>query len=84
MPLRCPACQTQIRHHDSDEPRPREQYRCHVCRLTLMLDERDNSLVVAPFEIDHRVAPTDAKERATTIPLPTTPRAKPKSKRPRT
>jgi hypothetical protein len=48
MPWRCPACQTPIRH-DEDAPRPRTIYRCHVCRLELILDETTHKLTVAPL-----------------------------------
>jgi len=48
MPWKCPACQTQIRL-DLDSPRPRQVYRCHVCRLELVLDDAGEQLIVAPF-----------------------------------
>ena len=47
MPWKCPACQTQIRH-DGPTPQPKRLYRCHVCRLELVLDEQTNKLAVAP------------------------------------
>ena len=48
MPWTCPACQTRIRH-DSDQPHPHIIYRCHVCRLELLLDESTGRLTVAPL-----------------------------------
>jgi hypothetical protein len=48
MPWKCPACQTQIRH-DGDLPMPNRVYRCHVCRLELVLDDDTHKLVVAPL-----------------------------------
>jgi hypothetical protein len=52
MPWKCPACQTQIRH-DGDQPRPNQLYRCHVCRLELVLDEKTKKLTVAPLPSDN-------------------------------
>jgi len=49
MPWRCPACQTQIQHNDLDpRPRPKTIYRCHICRLELVLNERTGHLTVTP------------------------------------
>lgn len=48
MPWKCPACQTQIRH-DGATPEPKRLYRCHVCRLELVLDEQTKTLKVAPL-----------------------------------
>ena len=48
MPWKCPACQAQIRH-DGDKPEPKRVYRCHVCRLELVLDEATQKLTVAPL-----------------------------------
>jgi hypothetical protein len=48
MPWKCPACQTQIKH-EGDLPEPRRVYRCHVCRLELVLDEWTQKLIVAPM-----------------------------------
>ena len=48
MPWRCPACQTQIRHSDVEErPLPGHDYRCHICRLDLVLDPLTQKLTVA-------------------------------------
>jgi hypothetical protein len=48
MPWKCPACQTPIRH-DILGPQPNQVYRCSVCRLELVLDDRLQKLVVAPL-----------------------------------
>ena len=48
VPWKCPACQTEIRH-DDDAPNPRQVYRCHVCRLELVLDGLTDKLTLAPF-----------------------------------
>jgi hypothetical protein len=31
-------------------PRPGTVYRCHVCRLELMIDEATNKLTIPPFD----------------------------------
>jgi len=46
MPWKCPACQTQIRR-ESEAPQPGQIYRCHVCRLEVVLDEARQELTVA-------------------------------------
>jgi len=48
MPWKCPACQLHITHVDS-EPKPGQVYRCHICRLELVLDPSTGKLVLAPF-----------------------------------
>ena len=49
MPWTCPACGIQIRHSRGEElPRTDRPYRCHVCRLELVIDERTNTLTVPP------------------------------------
>ena len=58
MPWKCPACQTEILH-DSDAPQPGQIYRCHICRLELILDEALQQLTVAP-------RPGDTPKRRTT------------------
>jgi hypothetical protein len=47
MPWKCPACLTPIRHDQA--PQPNQVYRCSVCRLELVVDERLEKLVVAPL-----------------------------------
>jgi hypothetical protein len=53
MPWRCPACEIQI-VHSTAEPMPRRNvtYRCHICRLELVLDPKTNKLVLAPIDPD--------------------------------
>jgi predicted SprT family Zn-dependent metalloprotease len=48
MPWRCPACHTQIRHNEREErPRPRTVYRCHICRIELVLDPTTEKLTLS-------------------------------------
>ena len=35
--------------HDGDRPTPKRLYRCHVCRLELVLDEATNRMQVPPL-----------------------------------
>ena len=48
MPWKCPACQLHITHVDP-EPKDGQVYRCHICRLELVLDPVTGRLVLAPF-----------------------------------
>jgi len=48
MPWKCPACQTQITQEGS-LPQSKRVYRCHVCRLELVLDEAKQKLTVVPL-----------------------------------
>ncbi len=51
MPWSCPACRLPIGHNEfENRPRPGQRYRCHVCRLELVLDPQTNKLVPAPSE----------------------------------
>jgi hypothetical protein len=54
MPWKCPACSTPIRPTlnavGDDTPQLNKVYRCSVCRLELVLDERTNTMVVTPLE----------------------------------
>ncbi len=53
MPWTCPACHMHIRHSDVEElPRPGVLYRCHVCRLELIVDPRTERLTVRPVSDD--------------------------------
>jgi len=48
MPWRCPACETPIRHSETEErPRIDVLYRCHLCRIELVFDLRTNKLTTA-------------------------------------
>ena len=51
MTWTCPACSTQIQH-EQPRPLPKVVYRCHVCRLELVVDEQTSKLVVAPLPVD--------------------------------
>ena len=51
VPWRCPACQLPIRHNELESmPRAGEQYRCHVCRLELVMDTDTGRLTVPMIE----------------------------------
>ena len=81
MPWRCPACRSEITHNPLDRRPPKgEQFRCHVCRLTLELDPALDQLVIAPLEADHEVAPPQ-QAPAKRIPLPQERRTKPRSRK---
>jgi hypothetical protein len=48
MPWRCPACDTPIQHTETEErPRVGVLYRCHLCRIELVVDLRTNKLAAA-------------------------------------
>jgi predicted SprT family Zn-dependent metalloprotease len=50
MPWTCPACSLAIRHSEQEAtPRSGVVYRCHICRLELILDVAANKLVLAPM-----------------------------------
>jgi len=62
MPWRCPACRLPIRHSEVESrPRPQVLYRCHICRLELVLDPDADRLTIAPMPPDG----SDEKIRAT-------------------
>jgi hypothetical protein len=49
MPWKCPACLTSITHTEAlSRPAPDTVYRCHVCRLELVVDSRTGRLEIAP------------------------------------
>jgi len=51
MPWKCPVCSTPIRHNEVEPaPRTHTSYRCHICRLELIVDETGDKLVVAPLK----------------------------------
>jgi hypothetical protein len=53
MPWKCPACSEQIRHaSNEDAPRPGVVYRCHICRLELVVDTDTGKLTVPPVRND--------------------------------
>jgi hypothetical protein len=62
MPWKCPACQTQIRL-DGDAPQPGQIYRCHVCRVELVLNEALQQLTVAPLPGESTNAASSRRDR---------------------
>jgi len=53
MPWRCPACETPIRHSETEErPRLGVLYRCHLCRIELVLDVRTDRLTASRPDAD--------------------------------
>jgi hypothetical protein len=67
MPWTCPACRLPIRHSDSEErPRVGAIYRCHICRLELVVDPMLGRLTLAPLgpdEVEHRGADGPPKNK---------------------
>jgi hypothetical protein len=47
MPWKCPACGMSIQHRE-EMPRPGVVYRCHICRLELMVNGATGKLDVPP------------------------------------
>ena len=48
MPWKCPACTQEIRHDPTDDaPRLGVLYRCHVCRMELVLDGTSGALLAS-------------------------------------
>jgi hypothetical protein len=68
MPWKCPACSEQIRHNPEEQaPRHSVVYRCHICRLELIVDARSGKLTLAPIPADG----TDAADQpARRLPTP--------------
>jgi rubredoxin len=57
MPWRCPACGIPIHHSDAETvPRRGVRYRCHVCRLELVVDPHDEKLTVPAVDDEPRAA----------------------------
>jgi hypothetical protein len=87
MALHCPACQTAIRFNQFDtRPRFSVRYRCHVCRLELLLDSESGLLVVAPLPSDELAASDDLAaidHRMPPDPIQETPGHKPTRNGPR-
>jgi hypothetical protein len=62
MPWKCPACSEQIHHAPEQEaPQRGTVYRCHICRLELILDGPNGKLTVMPVLRD---TPDTASDRA--------------------
>lgn len=50
VPWTCPACRLPIQHSESElAPRRKIVYRCHVCRLELVIDDSHSKLIVIPM-----------------------------------
>jgi hypothetical protein len=67
VPWRCPACHLPIRHNELETmPRPGERYRCHVCRLELVMDPIAGRLTVPVIEADppRAIAPDTSRKRS--------------------
>jgi hypothetical protein len=48
MPWKCPSCTQEIRHDPTDDaPRLGVLYRCHVCRMELVLDGTSGALLAS-------------------------------------
>jgi DNA-directed RNA polymerase subunit RPC12/RpoP len=60
MAWKCSACQTQIRH-DGGMPQVGRVYRCHVCRVELIVDVERNKLALAPLPPEKDRRSTDRK-----------------------
>jgi hypothetical protein len=64
MPWRCPACGIEIHHSPVEEmPRPGHHYRCHVCRLELVIDVRTDRLTA--LTLDDGDTPSPEQRRQT-------------------
>jgi hypothetical protein len=67
VPWRCPACQLPIQHNELEAmPRPGERYRCHVCRLELVMDLTTGHLMVPVIDADppRATAPDTPRRRS--------------------
>jgi hypothetical protein len=61
MSWKCPACQTAIAHDPAATPRlANAVYRCHVCRLELVVDPFSGKLTLAPLDSRER---TEAEKK---------------------
>ncbi len=65
MPWMCPACGSIIRHSEIEErPRPGARYRCHICRLELVMDAARKKLIVPAFDQAADEKPKNKKPKA--------------------
>ena len=61
MPWRCPACQLAILHMELETlPQPNARYRCHICRMELMVNPETGKLAVIPVLVNDQ----DRRERS--------------------
>jgi len=65
VPWRCPACGIQIHHGEAEAaPLPGARYRCHICRLELVVDLESNKLTVPLFDVETEPQqPIDSKRK---------------------
>jgi hypothetical protein len=69
MLWRCPACGIEIQHSEAEPlPRSGHHYRCHVCRLELVMDDATKNLTVPAIEDDMNNRPTASWDRPTPKP----------------
>jgi hypothetical protein len=68
MPWICPACHLAIRH-SAEEPSPHlgVTYRCHVCRLDLVVDSARTKMVVADSQSRQRDVPGHGDAAAASV-----------------
>jgi hypothetical protein len=69
MPWTCPACGSSIQH-TQDLPLSGITYRCHVCRLELVVDAAIGKMTVAPLPGDKRVQSPNKKSTKPAIEMP--------------
>ena len=51
MVWRCPVCHTEIQHGEAGKvARPHARYRCHVCRLELVVNPETNVLTLTSLD----------------------------------
>ena len=75
-PWHCPVCKSIVRLRDVElRPRLGERYRCHVCRLELLLNEVTGLMEIVPFEAELPKTAEPARRRS-----PGTPALKPKDR----
>jgi hypothetical protein len=65
MPWMYPACGSIVRHSEIEErPRPGARYRCHICRLELVMDAARKKLIVPAFDQAADEKPNNKKPKA--------------------
>jgi len=53
MPWTCPSCHLPIQHDSTEQrPRPHVVYRCHICRLDLVVDAARGKLITVLLNED--------------------------------
>jgi hypothetical protein len=56
MPWKCPACRLAIEHGAEIAPRLGVVYRCHICRLELVIDPQTQTLTLMPLGGDEALS----------------------------